>query len=93
MVDKARKNFIIPEVGMTFPSEEKAYEMYNTYAGKVGFNIRKSKTKHRQDGTLCQKHIVYSNQGHRENELSQKDVTRTGCDARVSLASVGKGFG
>ena len=85
MVDKARKNLITPEVGMTFPSEEKAYEMYNTYAGKVGFNIRKSKTKHRQDGTLCQKHIVYSNQGHRENELSQKDVTRTGCDARVQF--------
>ena len=54
MVDKARKNLITPEVGMTFPLEEKAYEMYNTYAGKVGFSIRKSKTKHCQDGTLCQ---------------------------------------
>jgi len=86
VVDKARKNFIIPEVGMTFPSEEKAYEMYNTYAGKVGFSIRKSKTKHRKDGTLCHKHIVYSNQGHRENELSHKDITKTGCDARVQFS-------
>ena len=54
MVDKARKNLITPEVGMTYPSEEKAYEIYNTYVGKVGFSIRKSKTKHCQDSTLCQ---------------------------------------
>ena len=86
MVDKIGQALIIPEVGMAFDSEEKAYEMYNTYAGKVGFSIRKSKTKHHQDGTLCQKHIVCSNQGHRENELSHKDVTRTGCDARVQFS-------
>lgn len=33
---------IAPEVGMAFDSEDKAYEMYNTYVGKVGFSIRKS---------------------------------------------------
>jgi len=33
VVDKARKILITPEVGMTFPSEEKAYKTYNTYAG------------------------------------------------------------
>jgi hypothetical protein len=86
VVCKVRQNLITPKVGMTFESEEKAYEMYNTYAGKVGFSIRKSKTKHRRDGSLCQKHIVCSNQGHRENESSQKDITRTGCDARVQFS-------
>jgi hypothetical protein len=49
VVDKARKNLITLEVRMTFLSEKKAYEMYNTYAGKVGFSIKKRKTKHRQN--------------------------------------------
>jgi len=39
-----------------------------------------------RDGSLCQKFIVCSNQGFRENEKSQKDVTRTGCDARVQFS-------
>ena len=70
VIDKARQNLMAPEVGMTFQSEEKTYEMYNAYAGKVGFSIRKSRTKHCKDGSTCQKHIVSSNQGHRRNELS-----------------------
>jgi len=49
VVDKIRKTLIIPQVGMTFQSEDKAYEMYSTYSGKVGFSIRKSSTKHRAD--------------------------------------------
>ena len=51
MVDKVG---IIPEVGMTFESEVKAYEMYNAYAGNVGFSVRKSQTRHRGDGSICQ---------------------------------------
>jgi len=47
---------IIPEVGMTFESEVKAYEMYNAYAGNVGFSIRKSYIKRRVDKTICQKY-------------------------------------
>jgi len=93
VVYKARQNLINPEVGMIFQSEEQAYVMYNTYAGKVGFSIRKSKTKHRQDGSLCQKYIVCSSQGQRENESSQKDITRTGCDAVSSLVLAKRGFG
>lgn len=60
VVDKSGQNLITPKVGMTFESEEKAYEMYNTYAGQVGFSVRKSKTKHCLDGSLCQKHLVCS---------------------------------
>jgi hypothetical protein len=33
---------ITPKVGMTFQSDDDAYDMYNDYARKVGFNIRKS---------------------------------------------------
>ncbi|XP_039812061.1 zinc finger MYM-type protein 1-like [Panicum virgatum] len=34
VVDKSGKNMITPEVGMSFESEDKAFKMYNTYAGK-----------------------------------------------------------
>ena len=51
-----------------------------------GFSITKSKTKRRQDGSICHKYIVCSSQRHRENELSQKDITRTDCDARVQFS-------
>jgi len=81
----ADKVGITPEVGMNFESEEEAFEMYNTYAGKVGFSIRKSNTKRRVDGTISQKYIVCSSQGHRQTE-SSKDTTRTGCDARVQFS-------
>ena len=52
-VDKIGKTLITSEVGMTFQSEDKTYEMYNTYAGKVGFSIRKSYIKRRADKTIC----------------------------------------
>lgn len=51
----------IPKVGMTFESEDQAYEFYNYYAGKIGFSIRKSHSRLRRDGTIYQKHIVCSN--------------------------------
>jgi hypothetical protein len=31
-----------PELGMEFENEHIAYEFYNTYAGHVGFSVRKS---------------------------------------------------
>ena len=81
VVDKIRKTLIIPQVGMTFQSEDKAYEMYDTYVDKDGFSIRKSYIKRRADKMICQEYIVCSSQGHRENESSQEDNTRTGCNA------------
>jgi zinc finger SWIM domain-containing protein 3 len=62
VVDKIGQALIIPEVGMAFDSKEKAYKIYNTYAGKVGFSIRKSHTKLREDKTISQKYIVCSNE-------------------------------
>lgn len=38
-VNKVGQTLIVPEIGMTFDSENNAYDMYNTYAGKVGFSI------------------------------------------------------
>jgi hypothetical protein len=61
-----------PKVVMNFDCEEKAYEMYNTYAGLVGFSVRKSKTKrHKSDNSLSQKYFVCSGEGYRKNEASQ----------------------
>jgi hypothetical protein len=58
--------------------------MYNTYAGKNGFSIRRSSTKCRPDGTLYQKYIVCSSEGYGRNE-SSNGTTRTGCGARVQF--------
>ncbi|KAG2536492.1 hypothetical protein PVAP13_9NG191700 [Panicum virgatum] len=86
VLDKSKQNLTTPEVGMSSEYEKKAYEMYNTYAERVGFNVRRSKTKHRLDGSLRQKHLVYCCQGYRENDSSQKNITMTGCDARVQFS-------
>lgn len=76
---------------MAFDSKQKAYDMYNTYAGKIGFSIRKSQAKHRVDGTIYQKYIVCSNQGQRQTK-SSLDTTRTSCDARVQFSICQKGI-
>jgi hypothetical protein len=36
---------VIPEVRMAFQSEKDAYEIYNAYAGNIGFIIRKNDIK------------------------------------------------
>jgi len=75
----------VPKVGMCFESENEAYEMYNTYAGMVGFSIRKSDIKCRADKTIYSKLIVCSNQGHAESGSSHA-TTRTGCNARIKFS-------
>ena len=85
MADKVTQTLFIPEVGMSFESEKAPWTMYNTYAGKVGFNIKKSDVKKREDGTIYNKHIVCSSQGYPKNK-SSKTTTRTGCNARVQFS-------
>jgi hypothetical protein len=70
---------------MCFDSEKNAYDMYNTYAGQVGFSIRKHDTKRRADKTVYSKQIVCSKQGHGETDSSQA-TTRTGCNARIQFS-------
>ncbi|EEE59391.1 hypothetical protein OsJ_11516 [Oryza sativa Japonica Group] len=83
--DKVVQTLIVPQVGMSFESKDKAYEMYNTYAGKVGFSIRKSNVKRRSNGTIYQKHMVCNKQGQQETS-SSLDTTRTCCKARVQFS-------
>ena len=70
MVHKSGQHLIAAHVGMSFQSEKKAFDMYNTYAGQVGFSVRKSRTKHCLDGSLSSKHFVCSSEGHRKNKSS-----------------------
>jgi hypothetical protein len=69
VVDKDGPVLIIPKVGMSFASENGAYEMYNTYAGIIGFSIRKSVIKRRADKTIYSKVIVCSSQGQCRNGI------------------------
>jgi hypothetical protein len=83
---------IVPKVGMSFASENDAYEMYNTYAGMIGFSIRKSIIKCRADKTIYSRVIVCSSQGHAEIGSSHA-TTRTGCKVLLSSVSAGREFG
>jgi hypothetical protein len=85
------KPVVTPKVGMSFESEDDAYEMYNSYAESVGFSIRKWTTRLRSDKIIYQKHIVCSNQGQRAQHSSQETLkenvtTRTCCEARVQFS-------
>jgi hypothetical protein len=76
---------IVPKVGMSFASKNDAYEMYNTYAGMIGFSIRKSIIKRRANKTIYSRVIVCSNQGHAEIGSSHA-TTRTGCKALIKFS-------
>jgi hypothetical protein len=69
---------------MSSVSETDAYEMYNSYAGTVGFSIKKSDLKRRADKTIYSKVIVCSSQGHAEAGSSNA-TTRTGCKALIKF--------
>ena len=82
---------IVPHVGMSFKSENDAYQIYNAYARRISFSIRKSTTRLKADGTVYQKHMVCSNQGqrakHSKHQTSKENATkRTCCDARIQFS-------
>jgi zinc finger SWIM domain-containing protein 3 len=58
VTDKHGQTVVVPKVGMTFESEKDTYEMYNTYAGQIGFSIRKSDTNRQVDKSIYSKLIV-----------------------------------
>jgi zinc finger SWIM domain-containing protein 3 len=91
VTNKIGQTLIVPKVGMTFESKDHAYEMYNNYAGKIGFSITKSTTKLRSDRTIYQKYIVCSGQRYGNTE-SSKGTTRLRCSARIQLGVSKKGI-
>jgi hypothetical protein len=57
--------------------------MHNTYGGHVGERAGQSTTKMK---FYVRNIFVCSGERHWKNEASQKDITRTGCDARVQFS-------
>ncbi|KAL4603110.1 hypothetical protein ACB092_10G102300 [Castanea dentata] len=76
------------KIGMQVKSEEETYNLYNQYALKRGFSIRKA-VKREYNGVIRQREFVCSKQGFKEFEDPSNvkkyynlDV-RTGCRARI----------
>ncbi|KAK8458294.1 hypothetical protein SEVIR_3G349050v4 [Setaria viridis] len=42
MADEVVQPMMVSEVGMAFESKDKAYEIYNTYGGKIGFVLERA---------------------------------------------------
>ncbi|XP_021721350.1 protein FAR1-RELATED SEQUENCE 5-like [Chenopodium quinoa] len=68
---------------------DEAYNLYNNYAYRFGFSIRKGKTRPRNDGTVCAREFVCSKEGFKKQSLPKrytKTDFRTGCKAHVLFA-------
>ncbi|KAL7239262.1 hypothetical protein ACSBR2_005206 [Camellia fascicularis] len=81
-----------PKQGMTFESEQSAYDFYNTYGGRMGFSIRKDYCrKDKFTNQLICRLLVCNMEGFRKvdkrDPLSKnpKAETRTGCEARLYI--------
>ncbi|KAL0924201.1 hypothetical protein M5K25_005012 [Dendrobium thyrsiflorum] len=77
-----------PEVGMVFYSEEQAYDVYNKYAKRKGFSVRKGHLGRRKDGTVRDRVYLCSYEGTRQkhsthNTRKPRPVFRTNCMARI----------
>ncbi|KAJ4783065.1 Protein FAR1-RELATED SEQUENCE 5 [Rhynchospora pubera] len=95
-LDNAAIAQMLPEVGMEFQSEDKAYEFYNRYAGQVGFSVRKSSSDKSSENVTRSRTFVCSREGFRK-EKKGKEVkkprpeTRIGCLARMTIKITPKG--
>ncbi|KAI9153030.1 hypothetical protein LWI28_004759 [Acer negundo] len=76
-----------PKFGMEFDSEEIAYKLYNKYARKMGFSIRKEAVvKNKRSGEVTSRIFVCSKEGFRSKDKRDsltkhpRVETRTGCD-------------
>uniref|UniRef100_A0ACD5XEY8 Uncharacterized protein n=1 Tax=Avena sativa TaxID=4498 RepID=A0ACD5XEY8_AVESA len=84
----------VPIVGMVFENEEKAYKYYVSYAGDVGFSVRKGLWDKTAKSGSRSRFYVCSREGFRSKNEAKRPCpeTRTGCPARLSvkLTSSGK---
>ncbi|KAM0841717.1 hypothetical protein ACQ4PT_058836 [Festuca glaucescens] len=83
----------VPIVGMVFENEEKAYKYYVSYAGDVGFSVRKGLwDKTAKSGTIS-RFYVCSREGFRSKNQARRPCpdTRTGCPARLSVKVTSSG--
>lgn len=75
--------------GMFFYSEKQAYDIYNEYARKVVFSIRRDKYQKRSDGSIRSRIFVCFKEGQRRHnpnivrQIIERIETGTGCRARL----------
>uniref|UniRef100_J3M1E7 SWIM-type domain-containing protein n=2 Tax=Oryza brachyantha TaxID=4533 RepID=J3M1E7_ORYBR len=83
----------VPIVGMVFENEEKAYEYYASYAGNVGFSVRKGLWDKTVKNVARSRVFVCSREGFRSNNEAKRPrpETRTGCPARIAIKLVSNG--
>ncbi|XP_059650753.1 protein FAR1-RELATED SEQUENCE 5-like [Cornus florida] len=81
-----------PRIGMKFEIEEKAYDFYNSYAGRVGFSIRKEYfNKSKKTGKLSSRLLTCCKEGFRGDDILDSNTktprteTRTGCLTRMLI--------
>ncbi|KAK9096064.1 hypothetical protein Sjap_021561 [Stephania japonica] len=83
-----------PYTGLSFRSEEAAYEFYNAYAKEKGFSIRKSHIQRsRVDRSVISREYVCANQGFRSTNdrrykgkvVQPRRETRVDCRAAMSI--------
>ncbi|XP_030941257.1 protein FAR1-RELATED SEQUENCE 5-like [Quercus lobata] len=73
-------------LGMVVHSEEEAYKLYNDYAIRIGFSVRKEKLRYAKNG-VRQREYVCSKEGfprdgdHLDDKKFKRLQTRTGCEA------------
>ncbi|XP_028772408.1 protein FAR1-RELATED SEQUENCE 5-like [Neltuma alba] len=83
----------VPRVGMGFDSEDRAYEFYNTYAGRVGFSVRKDYVNRSKiDGAVASRRFTCFREGFRQKDKRDMNVkrprkeTRIGCLAQLVIS-------
>ncbi|KAK4601355.1 hypothetical protein RGQ29_010777 [Quercus rubra] len=73
---------------MVVHSEEEAYKLYNDYAIRIGFSVRKEKLRYTKNG-VRQREYVRSKEGfprdgdHLDDKKFKRLQTRTGCEASI----------
>ncbi|XP_028120566.1 protein FAR1-RELATED SEQUENCE 5-like [Camellia sinensis] len=79
-----------PKVGMTFDSEESAYDFYNAYGGRMRFSIRRKYCKkNKLTKQIISRNLVCNKEGFRKVDKrdpltkTPRAETRTGCEARL----------
>lgn len=90
--DAANKSWA-PKVDIEFENDEKAYQFYNEYAKRIGFDVRKAWINRKSSGVIISRTYVCYKQGFHGNKKNGNQVQqhrvrsseRTGCHARMTI--------
>ncbi|KAI5352456.1 hypothetical protein L3X38_005347 [Prunus dulcis] len=92
MIVNRTENFEEDLLGKVVSTEEEAYNLYNSYATRTGFSVRRGQKRYNTKKVLRQFSYFCSKEGFRldsdpsEVSMANKLETRTGCEARIRFA-------